>query len=121
MEDFVLSAQAVGGPTMVLRYGGLTLLTDPSFDAPGDYPRGPHEPLRKTAGPAVALADLGEIDVVLLSHDHHSDNLDSAGRAMLPEAKRVITTVAGAERLDIGATGLEPWQSTGHWGHTATT
>ena len=112
MQECVLSAQAVGGPTVLLRYGGLTLLTDPSFDAPGEYPRGPYEPLRKTAGPAVVLADLGAIDVVLLSHDHHSDNLDTAGRAMLPQANKVITTLAGAERLDIGATGLEPWQST---------
>jgi hypothetical protein len=30
---------------------------------------------RKLAGPAIAASDLGEIDAVLLSHDHHQDNL----------------------------------------------
>ncbi|MDX2760957.1 MBL fold metallo-hydrolase, partial [Streptomyces europaeiscabiei] len=27
-----------GGPTALIEYGGLRLLTDPTFDAPGDYP-----------------------------------------------------------------------------------
>ena len=40
----------------------------------------------KLTGPAVAAADLGPIDVVLLSHDHHGDNLDTTGRALLPTA-----------------------------------
>ena len=31
--------QAVGGPTAILEVGGLRLLTDPTFDPPGDYPR----------------------------------------------------------------------------------
>ena len=44
---------------------------------------------------------------MLLTHDHHGDNLDAAGRALLPCAGRVLTTVPGAER--IGGTGLAPW------------
>ena len=31
-------------------------------------------------------ADLGPIDAVLLTHDHHDDNLDAAGRALLAGA-----------------------------------
>jgi L-ascorbate metabolism protein UlaG (beta-lactamase superfamily) len=49
---------------------------------------------------------------VLLSHDHHDDNLDAAGRAFLPSAGGVITTVTGAQRLGGSARGLEPWAST---------
>jgi L-ascorbate metabolism protein UlaG (beta-lactamase superfamily) len=97
---------------MLLEYGGLRLLTDPSFDPPGEYPRGSYEPLRKTVGPAVSVKELGSIDAVLLSHDHHADNLDGEGRRLLPRAGTVITTAAGAARLDIEAIGLEPWQST---------
>jgi L-ascorbate metabolism protein UlaG (beta-lactamase superfamily) len=48
---------------------------------------------------------------VLLSHDHHFDNLDHAGRQLLPSATRAITTVAGAQRLAGNAIGLEPWQT----------
>ncbi len=66
----------------------------------------------KLAGPAIAAADLGPIDVVLLTHDHHGDNLDPAGRALLPSTGMVVTTTSGARRLGGGARGLEPWQTT---------
>ena len=49
---------------------------------------------------------------MLLSHDHHDDNLDPAGRALLPSAGVVVTTVPGARRLGGSARGLEPWQTT---------
>jgi L-ascorbate metabolism protein UlaG (beta-lactamase superfamily) len=49
---------------------------------------------------------------VLLSHDHHDDNLDAAGRALLPSAGVVVTTVPGAKRLGGGARGLAPWDTT---------
>jgi L-ascorbate metabolism protein UlaG (beta-lactamase superfamily) len=100
-----LTVRLVGGPTAVLEYAGLRLLTDPTFDAPGEYAGG----LVKLTRPAVAADDVGDIDAVLLSHDHHSDNLDPAGRAFLPRAGRTLTTSAGAERLGGDAVGLEPW------------
>ncbi|MFE9694232.1 MBL fold metallo-hydrolase, partial [Micromonospora sp. NPDC005806] len=56
------------------------------------------------AGPAVQPSALGPLDAVLLSHDHHADNLDDAGRAILPTATTVITIQAGARR--IGGVGL---------------
>jgi L-ascorbate metabolism protein UlaG (beta-lactamase superfamily) len=49
---------------------------------------------------------------VLLSHDHHEDNLDKAGRAFLPNAKRVLTTTSGERRLRGNTEGLANWQST---------
>jgi L-ascorbate metabolism protein UlaG (beta-lactamase superfamily) len=100
----------IGGPTALMTYAGLRILTDPTFDPPGEYPR-PGTPivLHKLAPAAVALEEVLPVDVVLLSHDHHSDNLDHAGRAMLGEAGQVLTTTAGAERLDRGnVVGLTP-------------
>lgn len=102
-----LRAQLIGGPTALLEYGGIRWLTDPTFSPPGEYEGG----LTKTAGPALGPAEIGTVDVVLLSHDHHSDNLDPAGRHFLPSAGRVLTTTAGAERLGGNATGMEPWSS----------
>lgn len=67
---------------------------------------------RKVAGPALALSQLGRIDAVLLSHDHHADNLGDAGRALLPAVGTVVTTTAGARRLGGGARGHEPWATT---------
>ena len=66
----------------------------------------------KTSGPALAPGDLGRIDAVLLTHDHHDDNLDPSGRAFLPSAEVVVTTVSGSRRLGNGARGLEPWATT---------
>jgi L-ascorbate metabolism protein UlaG (beta-lactamase superfamily) len=103
----------IGGPTALIAYGGLRFLTDPTFDpAGGDYPR-PGTPvvLHKLTGPAMPAEDLEPIDVVLISHDHHTDNLDPAGRASLPRADRVLTTDEGAERLEVGATGMAPGDS----------
>lgn len=98
----------VGGPTALIEYAGLRWLTDPTFSPPGEYPGG----LVKTTGPAIEPARLLPVDVVLLSHHHHSDNLDPAGREFLPRAGTVLTTVAGASALGGHAVGLEPWTST---------
>jgi L-ascorbate metabolism protein UlaG (beta-lactamase superfamily) len=46
---------------------------------------------------------------VLLSHHQHTDNLDPAGRAFLPSAKRVLSTTKAAEELDGNVLGMEPW------------
>lgn len=98
----------IGGPTALLELGGVRLLTDPTFDPPGDNPIGERK-LAKLAGPAVAAADLGPIDAVLLSHDQHPDNLDRLGRAYLADVPRVLSTRAAAER--IGAEALPTWES----------
>ena len=103
----------IGGPTTLIETGGWRLLTDPTFDAPGRrYAFGWGTSSRKLAGPAVPASELGRIDAVLLSHDHHGDNLDPAGRALLPAAGVVVTTAAGAKRLGGAARGLAPWETT---------
>lgn len=101
----------IGGPTALIEFGGCRFLTDPTFDAAGtDYPTSAYT-LHKTQDPALTLAAVRPVDVVLLSHDHHFDNLDNSGRAFLTTAASTFTTTAGAERLAGSATGLNPWQS----------
>jgi L-ascorbate metabolism protein UlaG (beta-lactamase superfamily) len=103
----------IGGPTVLIEAGGWRLLTDPTFDPPGrKYNFGWGTSSRKLAGPAIDAAEVGPIDAVLLSHDHHDDNLDDAGRALLPSAGVVVTTVPGAKRLGGNARGLAAWQTT---------
>jgi L-ascorbate metabolism protein UlaG (beta-lactamase superfamily) len=103
----------IGGPTTLIQFEGWTILTDPTFDAPGQkYSFGWGTSSRKVTGPAMAVTDLPPIDAVLLSHDHHGDNLDVSGRALLASVGTVITTVPGARRLGGGARGLEPWATT---------
>ncbi len=103
----------IGGPTALIEVAGWRLLTDPTFDPPGRrYSFGWGASSRKIGGPALAAADLGPIDVVLLSHEHHDDNLDTAGRALLPSAGVVVTTIDGARRLGGNARGLKAWATT---------
>src|SRR3954470_4387375 len=100
----------IGGPTALIEVNGFRLLTDPTFDPPGEYPL-PHVTLRKTGNPALTVDQVLPVDAVLLSHDQHSDNLDNSGRAVLAKAPRVLTTQAGAKRLGRHAEGLAPWES----------
>jgi L-ascorbate metabolism protein UlaG (beta-lactamase superfamily) len=100
-----------GGPTALFEYGGLRFLTDPTFDDPGDYRRPGGPVLTKTAPAAAAPADLGPVDVVLLSHDEHADNLDISGRALLADVPLTLTTPGGGQRLGAKATGLADWEA----------
>jgi len=111
MDEPRLKLTYIGGPTALLEWGSLRLLTDPTFDPAGEEYRPGSYTLRKTAGPALSPESVGEVDVVLLSHDHHFDNLDRAGRLFLANATSVLTTPAGAERLGKNAFGLSRWQT----------
>ena len=49
---------------------------------------------------------------MLLTHEHHADNLDDAGRELLPGADVVLTTTSGARRLGPNARGMGDWDTT---------
>lgn len=99
----------LGTATLALRVGSTSLLTDPVFDPSGSsYDFGPWFTPRswfaseKTYETPVLAESLGAIDGVLLSHDHHADNLDLAGRRLIADESRVarvLTTIPGARRL----------------------
>ncbi|OPG09458.1 MBL fold metallo-hydrolase [Microbispora sp. GKU 823] len=96
----------LGGPTTVIDIGGLRIVSDPTFDAAG-----PHGYLTKTAGPAVDEDAVGPVDLVLVSHEAHPDNLDERGRAFAYAAPLVLTGPLSAERLGRPVIGLSPWTS----------
>jgi L-ascorbate metabolism protein UlaG (beta-lactamase superfamily) len=103
----------VGGPTLLIEAGGWRILTDPTFDPPGgrvSFGWGTYS--RKLTGPAVSFRSLAPVDAVLISHEQHRDNLDQLGRRHLPEMGQIITTRVGAERLRLGAQGLDPGETT---------
>jgi len=108
-----LKVTYIGGPTAIIEISGVRFLTDPTFDAPGQtylIPRvGAHT--KKLVGPALSVSEIGAIDLVLLSHDEHADNLDHSGKQALLSAKVVLTTLGAAERLRGNARGLRPFES----------
>lgn len=101
----------VGGPTAVIETGGVRLLTDPTFDGPGEYPVGAGA-LVKMSGPAVAVAEVGPVDAVLLSHDQHPDNLDVSGRRFLAGVPLVLSTASAYERVGAPVRALPAWRHT---------
>lgn len=106
-----ITVQPIGGPTAIVEIAGLRIVLDPTFDPPGDYEAGNGLTLSKLAGPAVAVDAVGPLDVALVSHDQHPDNLDAAGRRLLGEVATVLTTTEGAGRLGDGARGLAPYET----------
>ncbi len=108
-----LTLTHIGGPTLLIEVGGWRILTDPTFDPPGRrYRFGWGTASTKTTGPALDPAELGPLDAVLLTHDHHADNLDDRGRSLLRAVDTVITTESGARRLGDGARSLRAWEVT---------
>jgi L-ascorbate metabolism protein UlaG (beta-lactamase superfamily) len=107
----MLRARYLGGPTAILEIGGIRLLTDPTFDPPGDYTVGTRT-LTKTAGPVLAAGALGQVDAVLLSHDQHPDNLDRLGRDFLAGVPLVLSTASAQRRLGGAVRALPNWEQT---------
>ncbi|MEV7991322.1 MBL fold metallo-hydrolase [Streptomyces sp. NPDC086077] len=94
----------LGGPTAVIDLAGLRIVSDPTFDAPG-----PQGYLTKTIGPVFDEQSVGPVDLVLVSHDLHPDNLDGRGRAFATSAPLLLTGPLAAARLGAPAVGLAPW------------
>jgi L-ascorbate metabolism protein UlaG (beta-lactamase superfamily) len=110
MRPAAITVHLVGGPTAVFEIGGVRLLTDPTFDPPGDHPVGKRN-LVKTGSPAITAEEIGDVDAVLLSHDQHPDNLDDEGRRLTERAPLVLSTATAAERLGGSARELPVWRS----------
>ena len=67
------SVTYIGHATLLLRFAGITVLTDPMFSERASPFRwaGP----KRVRAPAIALADLPKIDAIALSHNHY-DHMD---------------------------------------------
>jgi len=101
----------VGGPTAILEYAGLTIVTDPTFDPPSSYPDPGSTDLVKTQGPAISRTDLPPVDLVLLSHHGHPDNLDYEGLELIAQGVPTLSTMqAAGDLFDGSVEGLDPWE-----------
>ncbi|MEO7122978.1 MAG: MBL fold metallo-hydrolase [Lacisediminihabitans sp.] len=102
----------IGGPTVLLEWAGLRIVTDPTFDAPQSYEDPGSTPLVKTAGPAFSRDELGAVDLVLLSHHEHQDNLDYEGLELLATGVTTLSTrKASMDLFGGGVIGLDSWES----------
>jgi L-ascorbate metabolism protein UlaG (beta-lactamase superfamily) len=102
----------IGGPTALIRFAGITIVTDPTFDQPQTYAEAGSTTLVKTTGPAIARTALPPIDLVLLSHHGHRDNLDWEGLELLATGVLTLSTAdAATELFGGGVVGLDDWES----------
>lgn len=89
----------VGNATTVLRLGPFTLLTDPNFLHRGQWTHiGQGIVSRRLVDPALGIADLPDLDGVVLSH-LHGDHFDRVASRELGRDLPVFTTPHAAKRL----------------------
>ncbi|MCK8678233.1 MBL fold metallo-hydrolase [Streptomyces lichenis] len=108
----------VGNATLLIRYGDLTLLTDPNFLHRGQRAYLGHGLVSKRlTEPALDVRDLPpDLDAVVLSH-LHGDHWDRVTRRHLDRSLPVVTTPHAARRLQglhgfRRAMGLRTWEDT---------
>ena len=94
------SVTFIGTATVLLRLGGLTVLTDPNFLHRGERAHLGYglTSVRRTE-PAMGPADLPPLDAVVLSH-LHGDHFDRRARHGLPRDVPIVST---ATRIDSAA------------------
>jgi L-ascorbate metabolism protein UlaG (beta-lactamase superfamily) len=107
------SVQFIGTATVLIRYQGFTILTDPNFLHKGDHVHlGYGLTSERLTNPAIELDQLPPIDLVLLSH-LHEDHFDKLVQEKLDKDTPIVTTREAAERLKrLGFTrgyGLSKW------------
>jgi L-ascorbate metabolism protein UlaG (beta-lactamase superfamily) len=109
------SLRFIGTATTLIRYGDLTLLTDPNFLHRGQRAYlGWGLTAKRLTEPAFAVTELPRLDGVLLSH-LHGDHWDRVARRGLDRDLPVITTPHASRRLQWRgfprAVGLRRWTS----------
>jgi L-ascorbate metabolism protein UlaG (beta-lactamase superfamily) len=99
------SIQWLGGPTALLEYGELRVITDPMLG-----PRGPDAfvlPKHPSTGEpnaavaryvAPAMHSLEGLNAILISHTHN-DHVDARAKELLPKHLPVIVAAAGADAM----------------------
>lgn len=107
------TVQFIGTATVLIRYQGFTILTDPNFLHKGDHVHlGYGLTSERRTDPAIRFDDLPPIDLVVLSH-FHGDHFDQLVQKRLDRAVPIVSTRQAAASLKkLGftrVTGLNPW------------
>lgn len=89
----------VGTATVIIRYGGFTILTDPNFLHAGDHVHlGYGLTSKRLTNPAIEIEDLPPLDFCVLSH-LHDDHFDRIAVEKLDKSLPILTTPKAAAAL----------------------
>ena len=107
------TVQFIGTATVLIRYQGFTILTDPNFLHKGDHVHlGYGLTSERKTNPAISFDQLPPIDLVVLSH-FHGDHFDQLVQKRLDHAVPIVSTrqaTGSLEKLGFTrVTGLDPW------------
>lgn len=109
------SVYFIGNATLLIRYAGFAILTDPTFVHM-------HEKVnlgfglksKRLTNPALEIKDLPSIDLIVLSH-FHGDHFDQAAQRDLDKSLPIVTTSHSAKELNKRGFNntykLDKWQS----------
>jgi L-ascorbate metabolism protein UlaG (beta-lactamase superfamily) len=105
----------VGTATVILRYAGFTILTDPNFLHAGDHVHlGYGLTAERLTNPAIEIEELPPLDFCVLSH-YHGDHFDQVVEEKLQKDLPIITTEHATNELkDKGFTqaiALDTWDA----------
>ena len=105
----------IGTATVIVRYAGFTILTDPNFLHAGDHVHlGYGLTAERLTNPAMEIEQLPPLDLCVLSH-YHGDHFDRIAEEKLRKDLPIVTTEHAASELkDKGFTApvsLDTWQS----------
>ncbi|MCU1288964.1 MAG: hypothetical protein JWN60_1193 [Acidobacteria bacterium] len=104
----------IGTATVILRYAGFTILTDPNFLHAGDHVHlGYGLTSERLTEPAIDIEQLPPLDLCVLSH-YHGDHFDRIAEERLDKNLPIITTNHAKAELESKdfkrATGLDTWE-----------
>lgn len=114
-DDETGSIFFIGTATVIIRFAGFTILTDPNFLHAGDHVHlGYGLTSERLTEPAIDIGELPEIDFCVLSH-YHGDHFDRIAEEKLRKDLPIITTEHAAEELKskgfARAVALETWDA----------
>jgi L-ascorbate metabolism protein UlaG (beta-lactamase superfamily) len=90
----------VATATVMLRYAGFTILTDPNFLHAGDHAHlGYGLMAQRLTNPALEIEDLPPLDFCVLSH-YHGDHFDQVAEEKLQKDLPIVTTEHAASELE---------------------
>ncbi|MBW3573758.1 MAG: MBL fold metallo-hydrolase [Actinobacteria bacterium] len=114
-DHLATEAVFIGTATVLLHLGGFTVLTDPNFLHRGQHARlGYGLRSERLTEPALSIAELPPLDLVVLSH-HHGDHFDDVAADELRNDIPIVTTAHAARKLRsqgfTAPVALDTWQS----------
>ena len=94
------SGSVLGNATVLIRYAGFTILTDPTLiHKHGQVSIGYGLHTTRLINPAMDIGDLPPLDLIALSH-FHGDHFDQVAEQNLDKSLPILTTPEAARELE---------------------